>query len=304
MSVGLRLETDEVLDVGLYELLSILGERDTAKLFEDKFTVDTKHSIAAGGGNSVDRRIVYIDEILHQQVKDNEFKATGLEPDQIITAWCLHEHAEITIVDGDNPVDTYYPAHKRGLAIEHWFYRLLGCEPKKVEKVIWPALVACYARPIKKPALDLWCAPYLDNATERDEELLAEMQKAGVRDAFKRSKYDAHYAIGEYACRDCRNKDPKALSQEDGEIFCCQVVCGIVRHNRHCDYFIDEKLTIKQAAELDDEDKLAHEAVSYGHGRDGEFCRTCKYSDHKAKPNCALVREIEPSGWCRLWADD
>lgn len=51
--------------------------------------------------------------------------------------------------------------------------------------------------------------------------------------------------------------------------------------------------------ELDN--KLAHDEAKYRKGYEPEFCRTCEYSDHAARPKCSLVENISPTGWCRLW---
>jgi hypothetical protein len=296
LTIGHRVEGEELSDTSLYELYSILGERDTPYLFDQPYKLDTEHDWPTGGGNTTDRKIIGIDRTLYAQVMDNEFKATGLEPIHIINGWIQHEHTEICIVDGDNPVDTYQPGHRRALAREHEFYRFLGADIGKIEKLYWPKLVECYQRDVKKPHPLMWCGPILDNAQERDEEILAQLQRLGVKDAFKRSKYDTHYGIGPDHCHDCFNYGGKS------DLELCKIVSGQVRESRHCDFWQDR--SIAAMAKLDEEQKLSHESASYGPGRDGEFCRTCKYSDHRATPSCALVVNIKPSGWCRLWMKD
>jgi len=47
--------------------------------------------------------------------------------------------------------------------------------------------------------------------------------------------------------------------------------------------------------------KLSHKAVSYSKGHGVQFCRTCKFSDHKPGPTCDWVVDIKPDGWCTLW---
>jgi hypothetical protein len=297
VTIGHRLEDEELSDTSLYELYSILGERDTPYLFDQPYKLDTEHDWPTGGGNTVDRKIIGIDRTLYQQVMDNEFKASGLEPMHIINGWVQHEHIERCIIDGDNPIDTYRPGHLRALAREHEFYRFLGGDIPKIEKVFWPALVACYNRPVRKPHPAMWCGPLLDNAGERDEEILAQLQKLGVKDAFKRSKYDAHYGVGPDHCGDCINYRGK------GDIEPCKVVNGLVREDRHCDFYQDQ--SVVSMAKLDDVDKLSHESASYGRGHDPEYCHTCKYSDQKDKPACALVMDpITPNGWCHLWTEE
>src|SRR5882672_3864553 len=99
MTIGHRLEDEELSDTSLYELYSILGERDTPYLFDQPYKIDTEHDWPTGGGNTVDRKIIGIDRTLYSQVMDNEFKASGLEPMHIINGWLQHEHSELCIID-------------------------------------------------------------------------------------------------------------------------------------------------------------------------------------------------------------
>lgn len=237
MSVHSRLEIEELADTSLYALYSVLGESDTPYLFDQGYKLDTEHDCPTGGGNTIDRKTKLIDRVLYTQVMDNEFKASGLERMQIVNAWLQHEHVEICIVDGDNPIDTQPPAHQRALRREHEFVKFCGAKPKTYEETIWPGLVACYHRPVKKPHPLFWCGPLLSDPTERDEELLAELRKHGVIDAFKRGKYDVHYGIGARLCADCLHWHPDRLKQEAGSIAMCEIVTGLVRHDRHCDHW-------------------------------------------------------------------
>lgn len=297
MSIHHRSDLSEISDTTLYELYSLLGERDTPALFNEPYTLDTKHDWPTGAGNTVDRKIVGIDRTLYAQVMDGEFKATGLGPQQIINAWCEHERSEICIIQGDNAVDTYLPAHNRALRREHEFYKAMGADPKKVEAIIWPALVACYNRPVRKPHPLKWCGPILDNAGPRDQEILIELQKHGVKDAFKKSKYPSHYGFGDHQCMDCLHLQFGGVT---GPISPCEIISGMVRDDRHCDYWADRP--VAAMAKLPDEEKLSHESACYGHARGGELrCGFCRYSDHAVTPRCAHVVDIKPTGWCRLW---
>ena len=244
MSIGQRaIEEDEETDSGLAELYSALGPFDTPEMYAEPYKVNCDFDVPYGAGNAIDRKTVYIDRILYQECMDNAFKATGLNPQQIIALWCIHEHTEICISFGDNPVDDYYPSHTRALAMEH--ESLMAClgrgnregKVKKYEETIWPALVRAYHRDIKKPPRDLWCAPALDEPTPRDEEILERLSRLGVADARKRGKYETHYQPGPRFCKDCRYWDPKTLSQLHGDIASCKIVSGMVRQNRHCDMF-------------------------------------------------------------------
>jgi hypothetical protein len=241
MSIHHRADGEELADTSLWELYNVLGERDTAWLFDQKYKIDTEHDCPTGGGNTIDRKTKLIDCILYQQVMDNEFKASGLTRGQIINAWLQHEHVEICIIDGDNPIDTQPPAHDRALAREHEFVRFCGAKVPTYENAIWPGLVDCYNRPVKKPHPQYWCGPLLSDPTDRDEEILKELRRLGVTDAFKRSKYEVHYGIGEYACADCKHWHPQFMKQKIGfgELAGCEIATGLVRDNRHCDHWTE-----------------------------------------------------------------
>lgn len=241
MSIGQRLDEDELSDTSLQALYSVLGERDTPSLFDRPYAVDFEHDIPSAGANSVDRKTKYIDRTLYAEVMDGEFKATGLEPQQLIERWLDHEHCELCIIDGDNPVDTYAPGHKRALKLEHiGVLAILGrkdglAKIRNYESVIWPGLVRCYHRPIKKPPKDLWCGPYLDDPTPRDYEILDALSKFGVYDAAKHSKYDVHYGFGHDNCDKCSGWNPDFMAQEQKQLAACHRVNGLVRYDRHCD---------------------------------------------------------------------
>lgn len=243
MTISQRLAGDELAQASIAETYAALGSGDTAKLFGQPYKLDHEHDVPNGGGSSLDRKTKYIDRTLYQEVMDGEFKASGLDPEQIIGRWLDHEHAEISIIEGDNPVDIYTPAHERALQFEHeGVLAILGrkdgdAKIRKYEETIWPGLVRCYHRTLVKPPLDLWCGPNNDNPTERDEEILASMARLGVLDARKRSKYSTHYGMGAHRCRDCAHWSPKALSQEHVAMAICSAVSGVVRADRGCDLF-------------------------------------------------------------------
>jgi hypothetical protein len=243
MSIGHRLEDDELSDVTLDDLYGILGNGDTPKLFAQSYKIDCEYDIPFGAGNSIDRKTIYFDRQLYEEVMDNAFAATGLEPQQIIDRWCDHEHAEKAVVDGDNVVETYFGAHRCALAFEHvGVLAILGAKRASFklinyEKVIWPGLVRCYKRTVKKAPKDLWLGPLIDEPEERDLEHIKVMKSLGVVDANKLSKRDTHYGFSGRPCRDCTMWAPEKLSQEHGMLAFCTAVTGLVRENRHCDEF-------------------------------------------------------------------
>ena len=62
--------------------------------------------------------------------------------------------------------------------------RLLRVDPKRYEGAIAPALDRCAKRDPDNPPRDLWCGPYLDQPTARDQEILRIFRAKGVADAF------------------------------------------------------------------------------------------------------------------------
>jgi hypothetical protein len=248
VSIGHRaLDQEELTDATADELYRALGDRNTPELFGKSYKVDADHDIPYAAGNSVDRKTIYIDRTLYQEVMDGGLSKTGLNPDQIIGLWCQHEHTEKAIVDGDNPVDNYYPAHTRALRMEHsHLLSIVGqtnssAKIRHYEESIWPSLVKCYHRNIKKPPKDLWCAPVLDDPTPRDEEIIEIFRRLGVIDAHKRTKREVHYRPGPQYCKDCRYWHPELISQDSGEMASCRIVNGLVRAEMHCDWFKSAK---------------------------------------------------------------
>lgn len=268
MSIGQRFEEDEVLEASVQELYSLLGERDTPELFDKPVDVITTFDVPAGGGNSLDRKRVYIDATLYQQIMDGQFKAAGLNPVQIVGRFVDHEHTEIVISQGDNPVDTYLPCHRRALRREHeGVLAILGTDDaeKKInnyEKVIWPALVECYKRDPRNPPKDLWCGVYLDDPDERDEELLEMMARLGVIDARKQSKHDVHYGFGPEHCEDCSMWAPKMMSSHKGALAMCTAVAGLVRAKRYCDLWMPAKGSSPMSAGVNSVKKTAKTAAA------------------------------------------
>ena len=92
MSIIQRADEDELNDATDAQLFAQLGLNDTGALYQRGYEVDTDHDIPTGAGNSIDRKTVYIDRTLYDEVMDGGFGATGLEPRQIIRLWCDHEH--------------------------------------------------------------------------------------------------------------------------------------------------------------------------------------------------------------------
>ena len=219
------------------ELHQVLGEADTAHLLQIKRTVDPSHDIAYGGGISVDGRTIYIDRQLRDEVMSGRIYVRGMTPSQILAAWLKrHEPSEWAIEFGDNPSDTYQSSHGFATALEEEFVRTLGVNPERYEECIKPGLKACIKRFIKlgrdaNPPKDLWCGPYLDAPDSDDEEILRVMRAKGVKDAFKKSKANVQYSMGENECRDCAMFGDKDIHPG---LRYCDLVSGLVRKNRWC----------------------------------------------------------------------
>lgn len=223
------------------ELLQVLGEGDTPKLFQKRKALSTSYDIPYAGGISVDGSQIYIDRTLYKAIMDGRLAVRGLSAKQIISAWQEHEGTEWAIDAGDNPVDTYSGSHGFATAKENHAVKLMGVDPAKYEAEIFPWLTQCEARFRRlgdkaDPPKDLWCGPISENASKDDKEILRICRAKNVTDAFKLPKTDVHYGIGDEKCRDCAmyQKPDRDMSQ-------CDLISGMVRWNRRCDRYVERK---------------------------------------------------------------
>lgn len=223
------------------QVFGALGTGDTSELYGEPFTVIVNRDIPYAGGNSVDRKRVYIDQTLYREVMAGKVEAGGLSPQQLIDRWVDHEHTEKAVDDGDNPYDDYLGAH--GIATGKEESPIDN--PDAYEKAIQPALDECIERFLKlgdkaNPPKDLWCGPYVDDEDAEDKKILKILQAKGVKDAFKVSKSSAHYGMGGVECKDCKHYAP-TISQDNGKIGDCEHICGLVRWDRACDWWEAKK---------------------------------------------------------------
>ena len=220
------------------ELFKILGENDTPKIYAKPVTLNTDYDIPYGGGVSVDGKTVYIDRTLFREVQDGKVCVRGISPKQLIRAWIEHEHTEKSIAEGDNASDAYPPCHEFATAKEERFVtNLLGPgTAERYEDAIAPALDQCAARDPRRPPKDLWCAPYIDDPTPRDKELLRIFRAKGVTDAHKKSKQSCEYGIGAEECKACAH-----FERPGQELSTCEIVSGLVRDNRWCKWWTERK---------------------------------------------------------------
>lgn len=211
------------------EIFRMVGLGDTPELLAKPVSVSLDYDVPYGAGVSVDGRTVYIDRRLRDEVARGKVACPGMSGRDIIRAWIEHEHTEKAVDDGDNPVDTYQGAHAFALGREERFVKLLGADPDQYDDCIAAGLKRALARSIENPPRDLWCGPYLDEPTARDEEILHDFRQKGVEDAFKLSKIEVHYTLSAYKCRDCRHYGGARVRDK------CEIVSGLVRADRHCD---------------------------------------------------------------------
>jgi hypothetical protein len=222
------------------EVYRFLGMGDTPKILARKLKpVNHFHTIPYGGGISVDGSQVYIDQDLYREVMSGIIRVRGMSPSQLIGRWIEHEHVEKTIADGDNPIDTYPPAHEIATDKEEEGVEDIGRAPDVYESEIKPALQRCLKRALNligskrfNPPIELWCGPYLDDPTADDRRLLAAFRAHGVIDAFKASKEAAGYGIGAEECRDCAHLEGQCGAVK--ALHLCSEVAGLVRVDRHC----------------------------------------------------------------------
>lgn len=219
------------------ETYAILGEGDTAKLYAKRPKLVTSHDLAYGGGVSIWADEVYIDQTLYREIMEGRVQIRGMTAKQIIGRIFDHEHAEKSVVDGDNPCDHYLAAHGFATCKENeGADDILGAgKSDRYEDGLTPALKRCIKRFIRldrkaNPPKQLWCGPHLDNPDDDDRKILAILRAKGCVDAFKRSKVDVHYGIGTHQCKACEYFEcpGKVLST-------CGKVDGLVRDTRGCD---------------------------------------------------------------------
>jgi hypothetical protein len=222
---------------GEAELYKVLGEGDTPKLLARKYLIDTTHDWPYAGGNSVDGHTVYFDRTFYREIMDGIIKVRGMSPRDIISRVCDHEHSEWSIMVGDNPVDSYPPAHALATTYEHRDIK----NPERYEECLKPGLKRCIKRFIAlgtkaNPPRDVWCGPVLDDPDDDDREILRILRAKGVHDAFKVSKISVHYGTGDTECKDCKMfGDGK---QKTGVMRQCELVSGLVRADRWCDKWV------------------------------------------------------------------
>lgn len=220
------------------ELRKILAEGDTAKLLAQPVKVDCSHDIPDLGGISVDRRTVYLDRKFVEDLKAGKIHVPGMTWPQVMACIGRHEHVEKSIIDGDNPIETYLPAHELATVAEHEKVP----DPARYEAALKPAIKRAEHEDPKNPPRDLWCGPYLDDPDADDKRQLRIFRAKGVMDAFKVSKVSVSYRMARMAtkpdvcCIKCSMWERDTV-QDGGALAQCEIVSGLVRKDRLCDRF-------------------------------------------------------------------
>lgn len=221
------------------ELYQILGEHDTAELKAQPVKLDHSHDVADAGGITVDRKTVLIDRELYDEIMSGRICVRGMQPRQVINRIVDHEHTEKCVMDGDNPVNTYPPAHEFATTDEHEGVEdITGHDAQEYEDDLKEGIQRCLRRFIAKgrsanPHKELWCGPHLDDPDVDDKKVLDILRAKGVEDAHKLSKDAVQYSVGPEKCKDCRHFGG-IVEDGSGPLRKCEVVSGLVRDKLWC----------------------------------------------------------------------
>ena len=236
MSVGhLRYETKPRA-----ELYAILGQGDTAQFKAQPVKLDHSYDVADAGGISVDRKTVFIDEEFYNEIMSGRVRVRGMQPRQVVSRIIDHEHTEKVVMDGDNAVNTYPPAHEFATTDEHEGVEEITGKDAEIdyEPGLSDGIKRCMRRFLAKgrsanPPKELWCGPHLDDPTDDDRKVLDILRAKGVEDAHKVSKETVNYGVGPEQCRDCRHFGGVVVDGS-GPLRKCEIVSGLVRDKLWC----------------------------------------------------------------------
>jgi hypothetical protein len=226
------------------ECAKYLKAPDAQALMQRFTRLDVEHDVPDLAGYSVDGTTRFLDRDFFHALLDPAYAEhlgigridTGLSPDDTIECVLTHEGDEKTILDADNPVDTYEPAHECATSAEHERVRQKGGSPLKYERGLKKAIEWCEKKQIHKPPPTLACAPYLDDADAADDRRVIEaFKKFGVEDASKLSKASVEYSksTSKDKCSNCANWVDQPAQQPFG-LAKCRRVAGLVRNDRWC----------------------------------------------------------------------
>jgi hypothetical protein len=227
------------------ELHKLLTSGGAPELMKRWRRLDVDHDITDLAGYNVSGTVRYLDRDFFRALTDPAYAVeilgasidTGLTVDQ--TAQCVveHEGEEKVILDSDNPIELYEPAHEFATCGEHLKVRGFGGTPIKYERGLAPAIKFCERKTPVKPPLDLACAPLLDEPDKNDLRVLRILRRLGVVDASKISKSDVAYAKADSTsgdqCRGCAHWQ----GDRSARLSLCKLVEGLVQADRWCAKF-------------------------------------------------------------------
>ena len=225
------------------ELKKIMAEGDTSALAKRWQDIDADHDVPDLLGYNVGGTTVFIDRDFIKALLDPAYAThlgigpidTGMSPEDTLDCLLTHEHTEKQILDGDNAIDDYEPAHEFATCAEHEEVRKRGGSPLKYERALAPAIKFCEAKHPTQVAKDFDCTPMLDQPDADDLRVLEILRGLGVQDAFKEAKDTADYrkATDGNHCIVCKGWE----LDRNLDLSTCRKIEGLVRDDRTCARF-------------------------------------------------------------------
>lgn len=219
------------------KLKKLMASPSFHEMWARPFTVVTTYQIPDSAGYSVKADHYYLDEELVRQVRSGQISVEAMTPEQILGALLRHERTEKCLMDADNDVDTYEPAHEFATMAEHNGVRPYA-PPYKYEKALREIIKHNEHKELTNVPPDLACAPYIDEKDELDHRAVTRMQALGVRDCGKLSKAEVKYTKSSDGdeCQGCKHWQPEPGFYQG--FAACEIVAGAVRQDRWCSRFI------------------------------------------------------------------
>jgi hypothetical protein len=200
------------------------------------FKVVTSKQIPDSGGYSVFGNVYYIDSDLAAAIQSGKLVIQGMTAQQVMIALLTHERIEKCLLDADNDISTYPPAHEFATTGEHEYVRSIGAAPYRYEKGLAPMIAYNEKKPLRDVPRDLQCAPLLDDPDANDHRALRDLRRMGIPDSFKVAKKSVHYSRSkrdDTACIRCTHW----LGGPQQDLSLCGVVSGLIRNSFWCKRF-------------------------------------------------------------------
>lgn len=215
------------------ELKRLRNEGGFAALRKRFRDLNVDHDVPDGLGYNVEGTIRYIDRMLFDAIVGGSID-TGLTAEQTIECLVEHLETEKALTDADNELD--FPecvllAHEA----EDEKVRSFGGDPTVYEQSLARALRPDKPRKLVNPPPDLACAMLLENPSQQDHYVLAELRKRDVEDAFKEARRSVDYgsSTGSDQCVGCTHWQ----DDRSADLSTCSHVEGLVRKDRWCKRF-------------------------------------------------------------------